>query len=366
MDGDTDTATTNAVWCGRIPVIVSLAEADCDGRGPAPEALHIMALRVAYLPLYAPLVKAHLLGARPDDVGAEAWFSWRGIPLKWHFPIGLLHDMLSTTKLPPAAAALSDAATPWHIKLHITAYPVDKLFKSIPTPGLGNDPPRDFFMNALKESDYIRNQSVKKIMSLAKPDQILLWDALQEGVSASTETDASRAGVRLRELHDRFWGVNAKLVGAAGTIGTPGIGDAGAVGSTEGAAAASPASAGATGVGARAVAVRCYAGWDKPYFQELIPPKDATGVETTLLQALRILAPDLVPSEPGPSPEADTITSDAATEHLGQLQIDSAMTDRIKVVSHGVQIPLDTPVAFLGRNFAYPDNFLHLVLITWT
>ncbi|KAE9549923.1 hypothetical protein FO519_006865 [Halicephalobus sp. NKZ332] len=32
------------------------------------------------------------------------------------------------------------------------------------------------------------------------------------------------------------------------------------------------------------------------------------------------------------------------------------------VVSQGISVPLDSPVLWLSRNFAYPDNFVHLVI----
>ncbi|CAJ0954484.1 unnamed protein product, partial [Mesorhabditis belari] len=33
-----------------------------------------------------------------------------------------------------------------------------------------------------------------------------------------------------------------------------------------------------------------------------------------------------------------------------------------KFICHGIQIPLDTPVLWMTRNFAYPDNFVHMCL----
>ncbi|XP_028394715.1 autophagy protein 5-like [Dendronephthya gigantea] len=35
----------------------------------------------------------------------------------------------------------------------------------------------------------------------------------------------------------------------------------------------------------------------------------------------------------------------------------------IKIVIHGIQPPLETPLQWLSEHFSYPDNFLHIVLI---
>lgn len=48
----------------------------------------------------------------------EVWFSYNEVPLKWHYPIGLLFDLLA-----------SDGVLPWTIIVHFKKFPEDILFK---------------------------------------------------------------------------------------------------------------------------------------------------------------------------------------------------------------------------------------------
>ncbi|ORY49802.1 APG5-domain-containing protein [Rhizoclosmatium globosum] len=340
---------TNHIWLGSIPVVISLAENDNANQR---EPLHFMALRCAYLPLYAPTIKAHFFQKSGStttftiDEATELWYDFRGLPLKWHYPIGLLHDILSHSSLPPQQPTQSTehSLIPWKITLHISSFPADKLFKSIPVPSLQTDPPRDFFMNSLKESEFIRHITTKKVMALSKTDQMLLWDTISESVRAGaleTTIDQQQQRAKLGALHDKFWSVNARLMGEYTHDATSPVGGVGQV---------------------RSVAVRLYVGWDKPFLQELVAP----GPEITLLHAIRVLAPALVPSDQVPSAES---AGDPLTNHMNDLQLKGvgsneslAAKKEFKVITHGVEIPLETPLLWLSRNFSYPDNFLHLVL----
>uniref|UniRef100_A0A914X3Q0 Autophagy protein 5 n=1 Tax=Plectus sambesii TaxID=2011161 RepID=A0A914X3Q0_9BILA len=72
---------------------------------------------------------------------------------------------------------------------------------------------------------------------------------------------------------------------------------------------------------------------DKPYRQVLVKPMNEAAERTTLAEACRIFDPDF----------------------------DSSSS---RVVSHGVEVPLDTPVIWLAENLAYPDNFVHISILS--
>ncbi|CAJ0592945.1 unnamed protein product [Cylicocyclus nassatus] len=69
---------------------------------------------------------------------------------------------------------------------------------------------------------------------------------------------------------------------------------------------------------------------EQPFRQILQPPFDSNGEPRTLTQALDSLSHDLVEN------------------------------GKYRFISHGITVPLETPLNYLGKNFAYPDNFVHI------
>ncbi|KAJ3087337.1 autophagy protein 5, partial [Physocladia obscura] len=386
---DEDTRLSRLVFSARVPIIISLTtDSDLAGATQAtPTSLHVrcvtkllnalchvpcamyggieccfaclaksnlqlMALRCAYLPLYDPAVRSHFnlssatqptettagIDVRnnsknvstsvPDPIAQsqQLWYSCNSVPLKWHLPIGLLYDLFRTSSSPTFSSS-----APWYITLHTTAFPHDKLFRSSSLDPLV-DLPRDFFMNSVKESDYIRNMSTKKVMALSKSDQNLLWDSIFNAVNATTknlyhnqQTDeiAKSEQEKLNQLHDQFWAVNSKLftnqetinnqagAGAASIAAdavasgspnippsslisaSPGNNPDPSVGSPSGSSNTNVSSSNSNSRSNRAIAVRIYTAIDKPYIQELIAPKDANGREITVVEMLRQVVPEI-------------------------------------------------------------------------
>ncbi|RCN40526.1 autophagy protein Apg5 [Ancylostoma caninum] len=71
----------------------------------------------------------------------------------------------------------------------------------------------------------------------------------------------------------------------------------------------------------------------QPFRQILQPPLDANGEPRTLSQALDTLSHDLIEN------------------------------NKYRYLSHGITVPLETPLSYLGKNFAYPDNFVHICAV---
>lgn len=72
---------------------------------------------------------------------------------------------------------------------------------------------------------------------------------------------------------------------------------------------------------------------DHPFVQKLFRPHAEEGQEHTLDDLLKFAFPDLD-------------------------------DDKQKVLIHGIELPRDTPVLWLSEHFSYPDNFLHICVIT--
>ena len=114
----------------------------------------------------------------------SAWFSFEGVPLKWHHPIGLLYDLFSGAipAFPQADRYSSGASTssgsanplPWRLMLHYSGFPSDQLVQ-LDEEGKAL---HDAFINSVKEADFLRNGTGNAIMKLSKDDSTALWEAV--------------------------------------------------------------------------------------------------------------------------------------------------------------------------------------------
>ncbi|KAJ3402009.1 autophagy protein 5 [Chytridiales sp. JEL 0842] len=227
-----------------------------------------------------------------------------------HYPIGLLYDLL-TSSVNTLSATTKD---PWPLTLHLSNFPTTTLLRSLPPPGShpDSDIGQDFYMSTLKESDFVRHGSVKRVMGLSKKDQEGLWESLKAGQG------------------ERFWEVNRGLIlGISSSSATTNNG-----GGNGGTSSPAPGDVGMVcGVMPRSVPLKVYVGYDKPILREAIPPRDsASGRDLTLLDALHQCTPAVI-------------------------------SKQIQAIVHGISVPLETPVLWLSRNMSYADNFLHVVIL---
>ncbi|MCJ1375305.1 autophagy protein 5 [Loxospora ochrophaea] len=193
-----------AVWNGSLPLQIRLSPSDCRIYDQADPYL-IQHHRLSYLPLLLPRLHAFFSPflINPDVPPNEGWFTFEDVPLKWHYPLGLLYDLFSgaapssqgppppqsKTKIkptpspqPPSPSSSSETAAaaadplPWRLVLHFTDWPDEHLVR------LDGDGKvlHDAYINSVKEADFLRNGTAKGIMSLSKEDSTRLWRAVQE------------------------------------------------------------------------------------------------------------------------------------------------------------------------------------------
>lgn len=106
------------------------------------------------------------------------------MPLKWHYPLGLLYDLYSGAEAfspdstPSSPTSLSKHDTrqplPWRLTLHTSAYPTTQL---IPLDN-ANLAIHDLYIHSVKEADYLRTGTGKTVMFLSQADSTQLWDAV--------------------------------------------------------------------------------------------------------------------------------------------------------------------------------------------
>jgi len=183
-----DREVMQEVWAGKLPAVFSLAEADTELQEAAAPC-YLMLPRMSYLPLAMDKVRKHFAEClRPgaQDNTGQMWFSYRGTPLRWHQPIGLLYDLLCST------GDSEEQELPWRITVHLSAFPTDLLL-----PLHTRDQVETVFMSALKEADQLKHSG--KVMSLMqKKDHNQLWLGLTS------------------DKFDQFWAINRKLMEPTG------------------------------------------------------------------------------------------------------------------------------------------------------
>lgn len=145
--------------------------------------------RLSYLAFLLPRLRAFFEPSliNPEVDAHDAWLSIEGVPLKWHYPLGLLYDLYSGAEPinldkgnPAASQAVSEtrpstSPLPWRLTIHYTDYPGDQLIH-LDSEGRAL---LDSYINAVKEADFIRNGSAKTVMSMSKEDSDNLWRAVQ-------------------------------------------------------------------------------------------------------------------------------------------------------------------------------------------
>jgi len=178
MSSREDREVLQEVWSGRIPAMFTLSEEDC--RDTTPDPCYLMLPRMSYLPLATEKVRKHFSSFLDGDAG-EMWFSYNGLPLRWHHPIGLLHDLLP-------GAAEQDGHLPWSITVHFSHFPVDQIL-----PCQAREQVESVFMSSLKEADQLKH-SGKVVSMMQKKDHNQLWLGL------------------LSDKFDQFWAINRKFM----------------------------------------------------------------------------------------------------------------------------------------------------------
>ncbi|GMF69024.1 unnamed protein product [Aspergillus oryzae] len=158
-----------AVWDGRLPLQIRLAPSESriyDQTDPAFFASSLI---------------------DPSSNAHDGWFSFEGVPLKWHLPIGLLYDLYAGADPASKGTAESEDAgwdiddqdnpLPWRLVVHFSDWPDEELVR-LDAEGMVMN---DAFINSVKEADFLRNGTAKGIMSLSKEDSSGLWKSVQNG-----------------------------------------------------------------------------------------------------------------------------------------------------------------------------------------
>jgi len=206
-----------STWNGSIPLEIRLHKGDCRTYDES-DAYLIQYPRLSYLGLLLHRLHA-FFAARliyPHVSSSDGWLSYEGVPLKWHYPLGLLYDLYSGAEpahppdslspSPRMAGSEDEPSTlPWRLTVHFSAYPRDQLVH------LDDEEKHlhDLFIHSVKEADYLRTGTGKTVMFLSKEDSTQLWESVKKHDFALyhpiNQKFLNPQGVQLRHLPIRLY-----------------------------------------------------------------------------------------------------------------------------------------------------------------
>ncbi|KAF1984553.1 hypothetical protein K402DRAFT_447573 [Aulographum hederae CBS 113979] len=336
------------IWQGTVPLEIRLSASECRTYDQSDPYL-IQIPRLTYVPLLLTRLHAFFTSSLIDpSVPASAgWLSYEDVPLKWHYPIGLLWDLYSgreaayysggrLPKKPKAkrSAIPGDAAGeeeveksggdseesdpgssenkvedgPWKLVLHFTEWPAEYLARLEPLETVLEDA----FKNGVKEASFIRHGSGKVVMGLGYEDSKQLWEAVKE--------------------HDlsRYNKINTKLL--------------------------SP-----RGIPLRHIPLKVYLPTNIPSpstTADPIPEEPSMASPGHLKVVQSLIPPTLSPSSRHPQ------TLGTAMHELLPTLFPSRRSPILALpVLHGAVVPLAAVLEELARVGAYADGFLHIVVV---
>ncbi|KAF1998050.1 autophagy protein 5 [Amniculicola lignicola CBS 123094] len=306
---DETSSVRQSVWRGSLPLRIELDKADCRTYDESdPYLIHFE--RLSYLGLLIPRLHAFFADRLifPDINPTEAWLSFERVPLKWHYPLGLLYDLYSGTE--PAGPVHTEGGeddvtdtTPlqWKLTVHFSEYPKELVKLDADGKIL-----HDLYINSVKEADYLRNGNGRTVMSLSEKDSTQLWDGVRQHDSQLFQPINQKllnpSGVTLRHLPVKLYLPHASSTSSS------------AIQEDNEAAPGS----------LRVV-------------QALITPSASNRQPQTIGTALNQILPELFPSRRQPL--------------LAQ------------AVLHGSTLPLTVSVEELVRAVAYLDGWLHVAVV---
>ena len=242
-------------------------------------------------------------------------------------------DGVSSLGTASTASPLRQTATPTlDLTLHLANAPPDRL-PHCASP----ETCKASFMNSLKEADFVRFGSTRRVTSLSRRDQDGLWDAL---LAHDAVAFWAVAGTKLVPGPARS--APAALRSAVGPGPRPGLGPG------QGASTMSTFDASRVPdvTAVRSVPMRVYLPQGRPVMQGVVPAvrQDGSAQAQTLGGALSTLLPLLFP----PAHQQDAATS--------------PQQERVRVVVQGIEVPLDAEIGWLSSVLSYPDGWLPIIL----
>lgn len=178
------------LWQARLPICFILSDEDTSriSRSETPEPLYLMLPRHLYFPCVIDRISRYFSIYYKENSNEanhlnNLWLEYESIPLKWHYPIGLLFD-LYTGSLPPT----NTSHLPWRVNVHFSKFPEQELIRFPDKESI-----EAFYMNTLKEADALKHKG-DIIGGMHKRDHKQLWNSF------------------VQDKYEAFWTINTRLM----------------------------------------------------------------------------------------------------------------------------------------------------------
>ncbi|XP_057726453.1 autophagy protein 5 [Arachis stenosperma] len=331
------------VWEGSVPLLIHLHDSEVTTLPPPPPAL-VLAPRLGYLPLLISQLKPYFSSTLPPGVDT-LWFEYRGLPLKWYIPTGVLFDLLCV-----------EPERPWNLTVHFRGYPSNLLL-----PCEGEDSVKWSFINSLKEAAYVTKGNCKNVMNMSQSDQVELWRSVLNGNLESYQRVSSK--LKLGTFEDEY----TENISAVSTASQQNSGEADA----------------AAQVKSGRIPVRLYVwtvtedfddlesapqidNWDKvSYINRPVEIQKEDGKYFSLNDAIKSLLPEYFPGS-----SFDSLGDASTKQNVGDegentcdpdsssLPLENAEIKLVRI--QGIEPCLEIPFSWVVNNLMNPEYFLHI------
>lgn len=167
------------IWNGSINAEILLSNSIVIPHTALPEkCLHIRLSRESYLPLFFPFIVNRLknhIRQEPKDLYYSWWLEDDGVPIPWHYPIGVVYDLLQILKKGQDTCSTDDnTLTMWKLTLcKGEKYPegIIPLIDGLPQIV-------DYWRHQWKQACFVLNGSAKRVMSLSIENSDKFWHSI--------------------------------------------------------------------------------------------------------------------------------------------------------------------------------------------
>lgn len=191
-----DKEVTRELWQARLPVCFQLSDDDQSriNRTESIEPLYLMLSRQLYFPcIVEKLVRyySNYFKENANDPNSilnpnNVWLEYENTPLKWHYPIGVLYDLYTSSI--ESNSTITNSHLPWQIIVHLNNFPEDEVLRFPDKESI-----EAHYMSTIKEADALKHRS-QIIGDMQKRDHKQLWNSLTQ------------------DRYEPFWAINQRLM----------------------------------------------------------------------------------------------------------------------------------------------------------